>query len=213
MKLALMLGSVFLNKSNASSSFKTLMVSARATSSSARTFLRSSHSAVFSLQLWSKCARTCWSSASAAWVSERSSFIWTICTPNSPIAVVFVSMAAVRACVSLVFAAISSSKVLMAVSSVAVRSAKFLDMLSPISFKMPVISPLFGEYSELSLPDRNESNSWRSTSSMSCLLRSSRRSAAAALVCRKLPAMPFSSAAVALVMASMFASSSAFSLA
>mmetsp|Transcript_55652 Transcript_55652/g.165486 ORF Transcript_55652/g.165486 Transcript_55652/m.165486 type:complete len:234 (+) Transcript_55652:832-1533(+) len=107
-KLALALGRVFLNSSSASSSLRTLMVSASATSSSARTFLRSSHSAVFVLQLSSRLPRNSWSLASAAWVSDRSSFICTICTPNSPMATVFVSMEAVSALTSFVFAAISS---------------------------------------------------------------------------------------------------------
>mmetsp|Transcript_36325 Transcript_36325/g.82623 ORF Transcript_36325/g.82623 Transcript_36325/m.82623 type:complete len:205 (+) Transcript_36325:624-1238(+) len=79
------LGKVFLKSSSASSSFRTLIVPARATSSSARVFLRSSHSAVFVSQLFSRPARNFLSSARAASVSERSSFMVTIATPNSPI--------------------------------------------------------------------------------------------------------------------------------
>mmetsp|Transcript_40003 Transcript_40003/g.103550 ORF Transcript_40003/g.103550 Transcript_40003/m.103550 type:complete len:207 (+) Transcript_40003:344-964(+) len=56
-RLAPALGKVFLKRSSASSSFSTLMVSARATSSSARVLERSSHSAVFVLQLCSICAK------------------------------------------------------------------------------------------------------------------------------------------------------------
>mmetsp|Transcript_102391 Transcript_102391/g.320147 ORF Transcript_102391/g.320147 Transcript_102391/m.320147 type:complete len:259 (-) Transcript_102391:252-1028(-) len=108
-KLALVLGSVFLKSSRASSSFRTLMVSARATNSSARVFDRSSHSAVFVSQLPFSSARNFVSSAREACVSERSDFMFTICTPSSPICVVLLSMDAVSAAVSFVLAAISSS--------------------------------------------------------------------------------------------------------
>mmetsp|Transcript_95096 Transcript_95096/g.264460 ORF Transcript_95096/g.264460 Transcript_95096/m.264460 type:complete len:244 (-) Transcript_95096:826-1557(-) len=92
-KLALAaLGKVFLNSSSASSWLRTLMVSAKATSSSARVFLRSSHSAVFVSQFFSRSARNFWSSSKAASVSARSSFICTMATPISPIWLVFISI-------------------------------------------------------------------------------------------------------------------------
>mmetsp|Transcript_17220 Transcript_17220/g.53922 ORF Transcript_17220/g.53922 Transcript_17220/m.53922 type:complete len:206 (-) Transcript_17220:787-1404(-) len=108
-KLALALGRVFLKSSRASSSLSTLMVSARATSSSARVFCRASHSAVFVEQLFSSPARNFLSSAKEAAVSERSSFSWTIFTPNSPTCSVLVSMEAPRTLTSLVLDAISCS--------------------------------------------------------------------------------------------------------
>mmetsp|Transcript_74283 Transcript_74283/g.215254 ORF Transcript_74283/g.215254 Transcript_74283/m.215254 type:complete len:234 (+) Transcript_74283:3353-4054(+) len=107
-KLELAEGSVFLKRSNASSSLRTLIVSASATSSSARVLERSSHSAVFVAQLSSNPFRNFWSAKSAAWVSVKSSFICTMLTPNSPICVVFASMAAPRASTSLLLALIIS---------------------------------------------------------------------------------------------------------
>mmetsp|Transcript_107900 Transcript_107900/g.348280 ORF Transcript_107900/g.348280 Transcript_107900/m.348280 type:complete len:206 (+) Transcript_107900:1070-1687(+) len=108
-KLALPLGSVFLKSSSASSSLRTLMVSANATSSSARVFDRASHSAVLVEQLFSSPARNFLSSAKDAAVSSRSSFSCTILIPSSPTCAVFVSMDAPSALTSFVLAAISSS--------------------------------------------------------------------------------------------------------
>mmetsp|Transcript_99549 Transcript_99549/g.319507 ORF Transcript_99549/g.319507 Transcript_99549/m.319507 type:complete len:299 (-) Transcript_99549:658-1554(-) len=147
-KLALELGNVFLKKSSASSSFKTLIVSAKATSSSALVLERSSHSFVLVPQLDSSSARNFLSSNMVAAVSERSSFICTMATPSSPIRVVFVSTVAVRAWTSFSLAAISASKVLTDAASVAVSSARSFAMVSPISFKIPVIWPLCGAYPE-----------------------------------------------------------------
>mmetsp|Transcript_57430 Transcript_57430/g.170910 ORF Transcript_57430/g.170910 Transcript_57430/m.170910 type:complete len:288 (-) Transcript_57430:456-1319(-) len=133
------LGKVFLKSSRASSSFKTLMVSASATSSSARVFERSSHSLSFLAQLASRFPRNFLSSARVAWVSSRSSFICTTSTPTSPICSDLVSMDCVSAPTSLVLAAMSSSKDLIAASSVAVASARPLAIVSPICFRIPVI--------------------------------------------------------------------------
>mmetsp|Transcript_61865 Transcript_61865/g.191696 ORF Transcript_61865/g.191696 Transcript_61865/m.191696 type:complete len:234 (+) Transcript_61865:854-1555(+) len=108
-KLALALGRVFLKRSSASSSLMTLIVSASATSSSERVFDLSSHSAVFVAQLSFKFPRNFWSSARAASVSLRSSFMLTICTPSSPICLVLLSTDAVSATTSFFLAAISSS--------------------------------------------------------------------------------------------------------
>mmetsp|Transcript_93837 Transcript_93837/g.261240 ORF Transcript_93837/g.261240 Transcript_93837/m.261240 type:complete len:255 (+) Transcript_93837:893-1657(+) len=138
------LGSVFLNSSSASSSLRTLMVSASATSSSARVFDRSSHSAAFVAQLLSRFAKNFLSSARVASVSALSSFMRTSSTPVSPICVVFASTVSVRADVSFVLAAIKESYALIAAVSAALASARPLDMVSPICFKIPMISPLCG---------------------------------------------------------------------
>merc|ERR1719499_1285680 len=78
------LGSVFLKRSSASSSFKILMVSARASNSSARTLQRSSHSVCFVEQPFSNSAKNFLSSSKAFLVSSRSSFISTISRPVCP---------------------------------------------------------------------------------------------------------------------------------
>eukprot|EP00418_Pyrodinium_bahamense_P070376 CAMPEP_0179098226 /NCGR_PEP_ID=MMETSP0796-20121207/45255_1 /TAXON_ID=73915 /ORGANISM="Pyrodinium bahamense, Strain pbaha01" /LENGTH=73 /DNA_ID=CAMNT_0020795999 /DNA_START=37 /DNA_END=255 /DNA_ORIENTATION=- len=72
MKLALAEGNVFLKTSRASSSFKTLIVSAKAFNSSARVRLTSSHSSVFVEQLVSSSALNLVSAASDSWVSVKS---------------------------------------------------------------------------------------------------------------------------------------------
>mmetsp|Transcript_1788 Transcript_1788/g.4571 ORF Transcript_1788/g.4571 Transcript_1788/m.4571 type:complete len:222 (+) Transcript_1788:920-1585(+) len=102
-------GSVFLNSSRASSSFRILIVSAMASSSSWRVFWRSSHSAAFEPQLFCRSAMNFWSSTSCAWVSVRSFSIWTISTANWPTRWVFDSMLSVKAFTSFALAAISSS--------------------------------------------------------------------------------------------------------
>mmetsp|Transcript_44563 Transcript_44563/g.111968 ORF Transcript_44563/g.111968 Transcript_44563/m.111968 type:complete len:261 (-) Transcript_44563:366-1148(-) len=102
-------GRVFLKRSSASSSLRTLMVSARATSSSALVFLRSSHSAVFVLQLFPSSSLNFRSAANASCVSARSAFICAIATPISPIASVFDSMSVVSASTSFFLAAMSAS--------------------------------------------------------------------------------------------------------
>mmetsp|Transcript_88537 Transcript_88537/g.239623 ORF Transcript_88537/g.239623 Transcript_88537/m.239623 type:complete len:296 (+) Transcript_88537:172-1059(+) len=145
-KLALALGNVFLKRSSASSSFKTLIVSAKATSSSALVLERSSHSCVLVPQLLSSSFKNFLSSEYVAEVSERSSFSCTMATPSSPICVVFTSTVAVRAATSFVFAEVRASQDAMDASSVLMSSASCAAMVSPISFKMPVICPLCGAY-------------------------------------------------------------------
>mmetsp|Transcript_67736 Transcript_67736/g.191972 ORF Transcript_67736/g.191972 Transcript_67736/m.191972 type:complete len:240 (-) Transcript_67736:841-1560(-) len=88
-KLALALGSVFLKSSSASSSLSSLIVSARATSSSERVFDRSSHSADFVAQPLLSSARKFLSSSRDSSVSVRSSFICTTFTPSSLMSVSF----------------------------------------------------------------------------------------------------------------------------
>mmetsp|Transcript_36552 Transcript_36552/g.79779 ORF Transcript_36552/g.79779 Transcript_36552/m.79779 type:complete len:236 (+) Transcript_36552:774-1481(+) len=83
-KLTLEAGKVFLKSSRASSSLRTLMVSAKAVSSSERTFTLSSHSEAFVAQPFSSSAWNFWSSSNAASVLERLFFICSIATPNSP---------------------------------------------------------------------------------------------------------------------------------
>mmetsp|Transcript_99460 Transcript_99460/g.319161 ORF Transcript_99460/g.319161 Transcript_99460/m.319161 type:complete len:271 (+) Transcript_99460:77-889(+) len=144
-KLALLaLGIVCLKRSRASSSLSTLMVSAKATCSSARVLERTSHSFCLESQPVSNSLKNSWSASKAAWVSERSSFICTMLMPNSPICLVLVSMEAVRADTSLFFAAIISSKDLTPSVSWVVASSKDFCMVSLISLMMPVTSPLEG---------------------------------------------------------------------
>merc|ERR1712008_302035 len=97
------LGKVFLNSSNASSSFSTLMVSAKAANSSARVFTITSHSAFFFSQFSSKFARNFLSSIRASCVSPTSFFICAISTPKSPILVNLVSISLVNAITSFIF--------------------------------------------------------------------------------------------------------------
>mmetsp|Transcript_64506 Transcript_64506/g.165988 ORF Transcript_64506/g.165988 Transcript_64506/m.165988 type:complete len:227 (-) Transcript_64506:771-1451(-) len=108
-KLEEALGSVFLKRSSASSSLSTLMVSARATSSSARVFLISSHSAVFVSQLFCRPSLNFVSSPSASCVSTRSFSMPEISTPRSPTRVISVSIWACSVATSFFFAAISAS--------------------------------------------------------------------------------------------------------
>mmetsp|Transcript_40514 Transcript_40514/g.104812 ORF Transcript_40514/g.104812 Transcript_40514/m.104812 type:complete len:269 (-) Transcript_40514:784-1590(-) len=107
-KLALALGSVFLKSSSASSSLSTLMVSARATNSSERVFLISSHSAVLEPQLVSSSIANLVSALSEALVSSKSFFIPAISTPRSPTLVISASICSVTVATSFCLAAISS---------------------------------------------------------------------------------------------------------
>mmetsp|Transcript_44451 Transcript_44451/g.73914 ORF Transcript_44451/g.73914 Transcript_44451/m.73914 type:complete len:321 (+) Transcript_44451:703-1665(+) len=157
-------GSVFLNISSASSSLRILIVSASATCSSARIFMFASYSSFFVPQFASRSAKNLESSAKAFCVSLRSCFICTISTPNSPTRTVFVSIAPVRLLISFVFAAINASYALIAAASAASASASPLAIVSFISFKMPVISPLFGAYPSFSVPERKDKSSSRSYS-------------------------------------------------
>mmetsp|Transcript_11794 Transcript_11794/g.35290 ORF Transcript_11794/g.35290 Transcript_11794/m.35290 type:complete len:254 (-) Transcript_11794:780-1541(-) len=108
-KLAAALGRVFLKSSRASSSLRSLMVSANARSSSPRVFSLISHSFFFFAQLSSRLARNSLSAISASSVSPRSPCICTTETPSSPTRSIFVSMAAESTLISFFFAAISSS--------------------------------------------------------------------------------------------------------
>mmetsp|Transcript_6315 Transcript_6315/g.14456 ORF Transcript_6315/g.14456 Transcript_6315/m.14456 type:complete len:209 (+) Transcript_6315:638-1264(+) len=77
-------GNVFLNNSRASSALRTLMVSASASSSSARTLHRASHSAVLVAQPFCSSARYFLSSARVSFVSSRSLLSSATSTLSSP---------------------------------------------------------------------------------------------------------------------------------
>mmetsp|Transcript_113150 Transcript_113150/g.156212 ORF Transcript_113150/g.156212 Transcript_113150/m.156212 type:complete len:265 (+) Transcript_113150:310-1104(+) len=143
-KLALALGSVFLNRSSASSSFSTLIVSARATISMARVCFCAANSAPLVLQFFSRSARNLMSSSRPSAVSPASAFSVSILTPRSPTRCSFVSIIFESAATSFFLAAMSSSYTLMAASSVAVASARPFDSSSPSCFRMPAIWPLCG---------------------------------------------------------------------
>mmetsp|Transcript_90278 Transcript_90278/g.255299 ORF Transcript_90278/g.255299 Transcript_90278/m.255299 type:complete len:225 (-) Transcript_90278:812-1486(-) len=97
-------GNVFLKSSSASSAFKASMVSDSATSSSARTLQRASHSAVFVAHPFSSSARNFSSCAFDSAVSSLSFFISAMDTASSPLLWSFVSIALVRALTSSVLA-------------------------------------------------------------------------------------------------------------
>mmetsp|Transcript_111762 Transcript_111762/g.203129 ORF Transcript_111762/g.203129 Transcript_111762/m.203129 type:complete len:266 (+) Transcript_111762:585-1382(+) len=103
------LGNVFLNNSSASSSFKSLMVSASAIDSSPKTFFCSAYLAALVLQVASSSAKKAWSFSRDASVSSRSSCKFTISTPTSANREDFVSICLVSAATSFFLAAISSS--------------------------------------------------------------------------------------------------------
>mmetsp|Transcript_130435 Transcript_130435/g.254156 ORF Transcript_130435/g.254156 Transcript_130435/m.254156 type:complete len:363 (+) Transcript_130435:819-1907(+) len=210
--LAPALGNVFLKRSKASSSLINLMVSAKATSSLALRFDRSRNSTVLVWQFFSKLAKNASSAASALVVSSKSSFIPTNSTPSSPIRFVFSSMEEVRASTSSFLAALICSYDLIAAFSLPIASARFIAAASSICFRMPIISPLFGAYSDSCFIDRKElrterSGSW--TSAFSNALRST----CAAPVCRKPPETPFSMAITAFFTALIVESNSVFSAA
>mmetsp|Transcript_76668 Transcript_76668/g.119801 ORF Transcript_76668/g.119801 Transcript_76668/m.119801 type:complete len:297 (+) Transcript_76668:57-947(+) len=137
-------GSVFLNNSSASSSLSSLIVSAIASNSSARTLVLTAHSSSLVLQFFSKSFRKASSSIRLLVVSSRSSFWVTSCTPSSPMRVILLSIDFVKELISLVFAAINSSKSLIADVSSAVAVARLFSIVSVISLRIPTICPLWG---------------------------------------------------------------------
>mmetsp|Transcript_59862 Transcript_59862/g.151623 ORF Transcript_59862/g.151623 Transcript_59862/m.151623 type:complete len:266 (-) Transcript_59862:742-1539(-) len=106
-KLAAELGNVFLNKSRASSSLRTLIVSAKATISWARIFLPSSWMALFFSQFFCKSTKKALSSTTDFDESLKSFFIVASCTPMSPTLLSFSSMDLVIAITSFLFASMS----------------------------------------------------------------------------------------------------------
>mmetsp|Transcript_93044 Transcript_93044/g.240881 ORF Transcript_93044/g.240881 Transcript_93044/m.240881 type:complete len:296 (-) Transcript_93044:451-1338(-) len=201
------LGSVFLNKSKASSSFRSLMVSAIANNSSARVFCTTSNSSFFVAQFFSKSARNFLSSSYEAEVSSKSSRKVSISTPTFPRRAVFPSMDLEFAAISFSLAATSCSYVAFAAFSSAVRSAKSFSIVSFICLRMPTISPLRGTYPVCSPWPWERKDAMMS---LSALLNSmsmvKRRSTPALLDCRKLPYIPVEIAAIAFPKALMFVS-------
>mmetsp|Transcript_76661 Transcript_76661/g.119777 ORF Transcript_76661/g.119777 Transcript_76661/m.119777 type:complete len:294 (+) Transcript_76661:57-938(+) len=137
-------GSVFLNSSSASSSFRIFIVSAMAKTSSARILQRTAHSSSLVLQFFSKSFKKTSSAARLFAVSSRSSFWLARSTPSSPICAILLSIDLVRALISLVLAASNSLKFLIADSSSSVTSARVFSIVSVICFRMPTIWPLCG---------------------------------------------------------------------
>mmetsp|Transcript_3321 Transcript_3321/g.8986 ORF Transcript_3321/g.8986 Transcript_3321/m.8986 type:complete len:200 (+) Transcript_3321:871-1470(+) len=142
--LALALARVFLKRSSASSSFRILIVSWMAFSSSPRVLTRSSKSPVLLPQSFSSSPRNFLSSMSEASVSVRSSFMCTISILSSPARAVFFSMDSPSELVSLVLAPTSSLKRLTASASSCSTWARLLSKFSFMSLRMPTISPPFG---------------------------------------------------------------------
>mmetsp|Transcript_12387 Transcript_12387/g.24975 ORF Transcript_12387/g.24975 Transcript_12387/m.24975 type:complete len:230 (-) Transcript_12387:25-714(-) len=123
MKLALALGNVALKSSRASSSLSTLIVSAKATSSSARNLLRSSHSFAFLSQSSFKLDENCLSASSASLVSPKSFFICAMDTPSSATFASFASIAWLAKFFCFLIASINCACADIASSSVLVASA------------------------------------------------------------------------------------------
>mmetsp|Transcript_18949 Transcript_18949/g.40751 ORF Transcript_18949/g.40751 Transcript_18949/m.40751 type:complete len:256 (+) Transcript_18949:1398-2165(+) len=179
------------------------MVSANATSSSPRVLTSSSCVAFLVAQFFSKSAKNFLSSSRVSEVSPRSFFKVAISRPSAPERSSFASMAFESAATSFFFAAVSSSKDFTAASSVAMASFWEANISSLMVLRMPTISPLAGAYSE-SL-ERKERRVCRSSSSRSLLPATRRRKVDAAVVCKKLPLMPPSKAAMALSSATKLA--------
>mmetsp|Transcript_72895 Transcript_72895/g.193624 ORF Transcript_72895/g.193624 Transcript_72895/m.193624 type:complete len:228 (-) Transcript_72895:765-1448(-) len=99
------LGNVFLKSSKASSSFRILIVSARANNSSVRVFCTASHSSFFFAQLLSRSAKNFLSSPRDLVVSSKSSFKVSILTPVCPWRPSFASIACVLLLTSFCLAA------------------------------------------------------------------------------------------------------------
>mmetsp|Transcript_24653 Transcript_24653/g.54198 ORF Transcript_24653/g.54198 Transcript_24653/m.54198 type:complete len:219 (+) Transcript_24653:1256-1912(+) len=157
-------GRDFLNSSKASSLFKTLIVSARATNSSARLFLIASYSCAFVLQVLANSAEYPSFSSNVVSVSRRSFFSVVIFTARSPCRSVFSSIAACAAPISLFLADTKPLKLATASFSVSVISASLFSISSFIVFKMPMISPDCGESA---FPCRKATTLARSSSMMS----------------------------------------------
>mmetsp|Transcript_87175 Transcript_87175/g.230824 ORF Transcript_87175/g.230824 Transcript_87175/m.230824 type:complete len:330 (-) Transcript_87175:280-1269(-) len=200
-------GSVFLNSSRASSSDKILMVSWMATSSSARSFLRSSHSEDLLSQSFLMLAANSRSSAREPCVASNSCFMLTISTWSVPMRSVFFSMAAVRMLICFVFAAWSSSKTATDFASASCTSFRLAAKSSFICFRIPVTSPLFGTYSPE--PCKNPITTPRSNSVAELSATALRSRAMPASLCSSAPPLaPRSMAAMAFVRPSTYILSS-----
>mmetsp|Transcript_81443 Transcript_81443/g.217855 ORF Transcript_81443/g.217855 Transcript_81443/m.217855 type:complete len:325 (+) Transcript_81443:1215-2189(+) len=201
------LGRDFLNSSKASSLFRSLMVSAIASSSSARVFLISSYSAACDLQVFSNSSKYPSSSSTALVVAFKSLLSVAILTANSPVRPVFTSIASVAAAISSFFALVKLLKFSTASVSALVISSRRSVISSTIVFRMPTISSEAAPFSPV--PDCKKA-------SRSCLLSSEAVSTmclktAPASDCRKDDDVPFSMAAIAADIAFKFAFRSASS--
>mmetsp|Transcript_25628 Transcript_25628/g.65129 ORF Transcript_25628/g.65129 Transcript_25628/m.65129 type:complete len:227 (+) Transcript_25628:347-1027(+) len=108
-KLELAPGKVFLKRSRASSSLRTLIVSARATNSSLRVILIASHSEVLVPQLDFNSSWNFWSAESAFFVSSMSLAISEVSTPRRPMCSISLSSCTCRVPTSFFLAAMSAS--------------------------------------------------------------------------------------------------------
>mmetsp|Transcript_98424 Transcript_98424/g.195187 ORF Transcript_98424/g.195187 Transcript_98424/m.195187 type:complete len:267 (+) Transcript_98424:682-1482(+) len=144
MKLASAPGSVFLNKSSASSLLRSLIVSARATSSSCRVFWISAHSLFFFPHPSPSSSRNLLSSPNDCCVSSRSFSLLAILRASMPRRPCCFSICAWSVSDSLVFAAISASYVFTESASVADESSRSFCISSFICLRMPRICPLWG---------------------------------------------------------------------
>mmetsp|Transcript_18589 Transcript_18589/g.48909 ORF Transcript_18589/g.48909 Transcript_18589/m.48909 type:complete len:411 (+) Transcript_18589:1121-2353(+) len=197
-------GMAFLNKSKASSSLRTLMVSARAMSSSALVFTISSHSPPRLPQSVSKVCRKAASSLRVFLESSRSSAAPTSSMPTSPRRAVFVSTADLRAAISFSLASMRASYCFLDSTSAVVASSKSFSMSSFIVLMMPRISIVDeGTSSSSPCPCRNTDSESRSASLRSAS-GSILRSAEATGVCKKEPSRPFERAPTALPNDAMF---------
>mmetsp|Transcript_9868 Transcript_9868/g.29162 ORF Transcript_9868/g.29162 Transcript_9868/m.29162 type:complete len:433 (+) Transcript_9868:117-1415(+) len=197
------LGSAFLKRSRASSLFRMAMVSRIATSSSPRSFTRSSRSACLPSQSWFRSFRNFWSSISAASLLLRSFFICTTSSCSSPTRAVFFSMEAPSVFTSLSFAASRSWNRATASLSLFSTPARSSSKLAFISLSMPTTSVPLGTYPS-ELPEERKARTACLSSSVipaSPAAAAARRSdaTAAAPSCTRpvVPAMPFSIAGMA----------------
>mmetsp|Transcript_19773 Transcript_19773/g.57361 ORF Transcript_19773/g.57361 Transcript_19773/m.57361 type:complete len:356 (+) Transcript_19773:187-1254(+) len=201
------LGRAFLKRSRASSSLSMRMAAATAASSWDLIWDRFSHSDFRFKHDDVTSAKNFLSCASDSLVSSRSALVDAISTPTSPSRRSFASMATVLAAICFCLAAPSASKSLMLCCSSAVISTRDFCMSSLSCLRIPMIWLVSTEPC-----DRNDASASRSSEPMS-ESTARRRSAAAPEVCRKLPAVPSSSAAMAFDSAAMLALYSADSVA
>merc|ERR1719460_2214107 len=134
---------VFLKRSNASSSFKILIASLMAATSSARVWQRTAHSFFFVAHCDARFAKNDCRSSSSFVVSSMSSAVVTTLTASWPLRFVFVSIADDAAEISSFFAAASSSNPAAAFSSSEIAPFKSLSISSFLSGKQQ--NP-FGDY-------------------------------------------------------------------
>mmetsp|Transcript_50290 Transcript_50290/g.114278 ORF Transcript_50290/g.114278 Transcript_50290/m.114278 type:complete len:297 (-) Transcript_50290:219-1109(-) len=206
-------GKVFLNISRASSLFSTLMVSAKASSSSERVFLISSYSFALVSQFFASSAEYPSSSSRVLLVSSRSFFNTVMCTASWPARSVFSSIASWAARISLFLAATSPLKLDRDSCSLWVISSRRLFISSLMVFRIPTISPLAGRSAED--PDWKKAFTAALSSSITSTLSSTASTVLACAVCKN-PVIPLLIActawSIAAVLALMSAASSSKAL-